>query len=411
MRRTDRYEKEHRIKTAAAIAAAALIPVALALLLLWALPAATVHETAAIPRVNVPEQPVPDQAAQPSPSPSAEQPVKDAEEQPAVQPEPEPEPEPEPPKDRIFTISFAGDCTLGTEYSTYGQEGTLVRVVGDDYAYPLQYAAEYFKNDDLTIVNLEGALTEYNEPREKEYRFRGPKEYANILAQGGVEMVSLANNHTMDYGSIGYADTKDALENAGVGYCENSSTAMVELDGIKIGVFASTYSLTHNMEKSLDKLREQGADIIICAFHWGEENTYNLTSGQLNMAKQAVDAGADIIFGTHPHVLQRIEEKDGCIIYYSLGNFCFGGNRDPRDKDTAIIQQQIVLTPEGEVKLGDTVIIPFRVSGQKVGNDYRPVPMEEGTEEYDRVLEKLAGTYVAPLPETPPEDSETEALP
>ena len=304
----------------------------------------------------------------------------------------EPEPPAEPEKtDETFCLSFVGDCTLGSEKAVYGQAHTLVAVVGDDYDYPFTYARPYFEDDDFTMVNLEGPLTEETKAAEKTYRFRGPPAYARILSGSSVECVSLANNHARDYGAAGYADTKEALEAEGVAYVEDGGTLLYETErGLKIGVCAYFARQTRQKVKSdIADLREAGAQIIVASFHFGKELSYEPNDNQISYARLAVDAGADIVYGQHPHVLQRIEKYGGGIICYSLGNFCFGGNRDPADKDTVILRQYVTVTPEGEVSLGETELVPFCLTSATGYNDYRPIPYEPGTAGYDRVLSKL----------------------
>ena len=136
------------------------------------------------------------------------------------------EPPTEPPQPEYYTISMAGDCTLGTDELLYGQSFTFVKVVGDQYDYPFRNVLPYFASDDLTLVNFEGTLTEHRTPREKKFRFRGPVEYAKILTAGDIEMVNLCNNHSMDYGEGGYESTLNALHTEGIAYVEDESTAL-----------------------------------------------------------------------------------------------------------------------------------------------------------------------------------------
>lgn len=320
-----------------------------------------------------------------------------------IQTEPQPE---------IFTLSFAGDCTLGTEYDTYGSNGSFVQVVGENYQYPLQNVLAYFGNDDFTMVNLEGALTHFNTPVEKEYRFRGPSEYAKILTAGSVEAVNLANNHSYDYGETGYADTKDALTQENITHAGKNETAFFVTErGLKIGIYCTQFYISNeNMEQSIADLRAEGAQIVIASFHWGTEGNYIPDDSQTTIAYDAIDAGADIVFGHHPHVLQPIEQYKNGVIYYSLGNFSFGGNRNPKDKDTVIIQQTVIVEPDGAVRLGDTTPIPCSLSSVTHRNDYQPTPYEVGSEAYLRTLSKLDGTFATPAPTEPviPETENTQ---
>ena len=294
-----------------------------------------------------------------------------------------------------FTLTFAGDCTLGTSHDTYGKSGTFVRLVGDNYSYPFENVRAYFESDDFTMVNLEGTFTEHKEPMEKRFRFRAPSAYAKILTAGNVEAVNLANNHSFDFGQTGYDDTKKALEQESITYVEDCSTThYITESGLHIGLYAAQFDLqVSTMEAGIQKLRQEGAELVIVSLHFGTEGSYRPTNQQKKHAHAAIDAGADIVYGHHPHVLQPIEEYNGGIIYYSLGNFSFGGNRNPRDKDTAIIRQTVIRDSDGTILLGQTETIPFCISSASGKNDYKPTPYEEGSKKYNRVLSKLDGTF------------------
>lgn len=302
---------------------------------------------------------------------------------------------PAPQEPIIFTLSFAGDCTLGTSNSTYGTSGSFVKIVDDNYSYPFKNALKYFADDDFTMVNLEGTFTESTNAAEKRFTFRGPSSYSKILTAGSVEAVNLANNHTLDFGKSGYADTKKALKAENIAYVEDQSIAYYETkSGLRIGIYAAQFDLdVSKMTAAIQDLRKNGAELIIASFHWGVEGSYRPTQKQKDHAHAAIDAGADIVFGHHPHVLQPIETYKNGVIYYSLGNFSFGGNRNPRDKDTAIIQQTVIRESDGTVRLAETTIIPFCQSSVSSKNDYQPTPYKETSSKYKRVLSKLDGTF------------------
>ena len=114
-------------------------------------------------------------------------------------------------------LNFAGDCTLGTDLSfTYSNQFTDVFKAENRYDYFFENMQSLFKNDDLTVVNLEGPFTSSNSINKKLYNFKGPAEYANILLSGDVDAVNIANNHMKDYGEQGYEDTKNNLNNYGI---------------------------------------------------------------------------------------------------------------------------------------------------------------------------------------------------
>ena len=297
------------------------------------------------------------------------------------------------PQPESFTLTFVGDCTLGSNASTRDHETSFVRVVGDDYDYPFANVAQIFKDDDFTLANLEGTLTERGTPMDKPFVFRGPAAYTAILR--GVEAVTISNNHILDYGYEGLADTKEALSAAGIAYGAREQTFLYTTEGgLSIGVYCDDFAFDRtSITESIAALREQGADIVVCAFHWGEEKDYHPNQNEIDWAHIAINAGADIVAGHHPHVLQPIEYYNGGVILYSLANFCFGGNANPSDPDTAIIQQEVIRDVDGSVRLGELNIIPCSVSSIQGRNNYQPTPMEVGSEGYNRVLQKLEGTY------------------
>lgn len=267
-------------------------------------------------------------------TPPSEVPYTEPETEPTTVPAPQPEPQEE-----RFLITFVGDCTLGTDPKYDGVMYSFPWTMGEDYDYPFRNVKQYFEEDDLTVVNLEGTFCEKGLPRRKApFNFRGPVEYVNILTGSSVELASFANNHTLDFYPMGYDATLEVLSDAGISYVEDSaSTLYTTQNGLKVGVYAAQFTVDQeDMEAEFAALREQGAEILVLSIHWGVEGSYRPLENQVDIAHDAIDAGADIVYGHHPHVLQRVEEYNGGIIYYSVGNFCFGGNNYPKDLDTAI---------------------------------------------------------------------------
>lgn len=290
----------------------------------------------------------------------------------------------------VYTLSFVGDCTLGCDKDIVYSEYCFPNVVGQDYGYPLANVRHIFAADDFTLANLEGTLTTEGTPMEKEFTFRGDPAYTAILTGGSVEAVSNANNHFYDYGEVGMRSTTAALDAAGIAHAWRDTFLYTTGSGLTVGVYCDDFSFDRTeIADAVARLREQGAEIVICAFHWGVEKAYTPTADQTAWAHIAIDSGADIVVGHHPHVLQPVEYYGSGVIYYSLGNFCYGGNVTPFDMDTAIIQQEVVRQPDGTVTLGATRAIPCRVSSIADRNNYQPTPMEEGSEAWQRVLDKL----------------------
>ena len=307
-----------------------------------------------------------------------------------------------------FLLSFAGDCTLGVEHASWGKSGTFPEVVGTDYGYPFSGVRNLFEADDFTFVNLECALTTYNTPAEKEYRFRGLPAYGQILKRGSVEAVTLANNHSLDYGQTGLADTRRTLEALSIAAGGDKETFLYTTErGLRIGVYTAYHIGKAEIRSAVASLREQGAQIIIAAFHMGTEGSYTPTPWQQEVCRYAADCGADIVYNSHPHVLQPVEQWGDSLIFYSMGNFCFGGNRNPSDKDTAVIQVAVEVDENGTAHLDGMTVYPCRVSSRSDRNDYCPTPYPPDSAEAKRVASKLDGTYQPPV-KAPQTDDQTE---
>jgi poly-gamma-glutamate synthesis protein (capsule biosynthesis protein) len=209
-----------------------------------------------------------------------------------------------------------------------------------------------------------------------------------------VEFVTLGNNHVLDFGEQGYADTKSALDSAGVAYAgRDEHTIYTTESGLKIGVYAASFGTVEQIKEGIAALKNGGAEFIIAALHWGDEGSYDINADQTEQGHAAVDAGANIVYGSHPHTLQPIEKYNGAYIFYSMGNWSFGGNTDPRDKDTFIAQLTVQRDVNGAISITGLNIIPCASSGTEEGNNYQPVPYDEGSEQYDRVLSKLDGSF------------------
>lgn len=292
-----------------------------------------------------------------------------------------------------ITVSAAGDCTLGTDEFFDWSDSLPAKYeeVGDP-AYFFRNVQPIFAQDDLTIVNFEGTLTESEEREDKQFAFKAAPAYAEILTAGSVEAANMANNHSKDYGEQSYTDTIKALEDRGITTFGYDRLAVMDIKGVKVGLLG-TYVLREglgikdSMIANLESLKEQGAQIIIASFHWGSEKAYEPDSTQIELAHAAIDNGADLVLGHHPHVLEGIEEYQGKNIVYSLGNFCFGGNAYPSDMNTMIFQQTFTIK-DGELQQDNVKnIIPCRISSEDGYNNYQPTPAEG--ERKDDILQKI----------------------
>ena len=281
------------------------------------------------------------------------------------------------PEVKTVTLTAVGDCTFATDVNGESDISfdSVASDLGGDYSYFLKNVAPVFREDDLTIVNFEGTLSRQGERADKTFAFRGKPEYVQILTTSSVEAANLANNHSADYGDISLTDTIKYLNEAGITNFIGTNTANIDVNGINVGLVgidALNEEEAAKMEKAIGSVKTMGAQLVILSIHWGIEKDNIPTDEQVELAHKAIDLGADLVIGTHPHVLQGIEKYEGKYILYSLGNFCFGGNDNPADKDTAIYRQ-IFTFVDGTIQIDDNyVIIPATVSGHDDYNDYQP---------------------------------------
>ena len=293
-----------------------------------------------------------------------------------------------------LTLNVVGDCTLGTD-ETFNYD-TSLNAYYENYgsAYFLQNVKSIFSQDDLTIANFEGTLTESDAREDKTFAFKGPASFTSILTDGSVEAVNTANNHSHDYGDQSYEDTMTALDAAGIVHFGYDETAVMDVKGIKVGM-VGIYELKDHLEReqqlkdNIAKVKADGAQLIVVIFHWGNETETVPDSNQTTLGRLAIDEGADLVCGHHPHVLQGIETYKGKNIVYSLGNFCFGGNSSPSDMDTMIYQQTFTITSEGVQADNVTNVIPCSISSAAYEgyNNYQPTPAEG--DEAARILAKI----------------------
>lgn len=301
------------------------------------------------------------------------------------------------PRPKEITISFAGDFTLGTD-TKFAYEGSLPYEFinsGSDYSHFMRNVSDIFKEDDYTLVNLETTFTEYDIKAIKAgdvfYNFKGPKEYVNILNEGNIDGVTISNNHIYDYGEQGFKDTIDTLEQNNIDICGEGYKIIKEIQGINIGFLGYTgweytEKLQTKIRNDIAELKGKGAKIVIPYFHWGIERDYKPYETQESIARFAIDNGADCVIGSHPHVIQSLENYKGKMIAYSMGNFCFGGNSNPPDKRTFILQIKINFILD-KTMLMEYKVIPVRISSKEYVNDY--VPTLYDNKEADKLISTL----------------------
>ena len=289
------------------------------------------------------------------------------------------------PQKYTIEITTAGDCTLGTDVK-YGYNNQFdwwfKNKANSDYSYFFAKVKYLFDNDDYSYVNLEGTLTTATKKTEKTYNFKGDPSYTKILTAGSIEGVNVANNHSNDYGEIGYNDTKKYLSEANIDYFGHDSVLIKEIKGQRIAFVGYTgvglwVDKDNDMAKTVKKLKEEeNVDLVIANFHWGMEYNHQMTDVQRKRAHLAIDSGADIVIGSHPHCLQGGEIYKGKYIIYSLGNFVFGGNSAPRQigRECLIVKMFFDYTGN-ELENIRVKLIPCDISSISSRNNYQPIPV------------------------------------
>ncbi len=309
-------------------------------------------------------------------------------------------------EEQSYLLSVVGDFTLASpQFIDPSEHRSIEYHIQKDYSYPFSFTREYFENDDLTIANLECTLSDTKFFSYEQFSFLAPADYAEILNEGGVDFVTTANNHMNDFGSAGVEFTYMALDDHGVPYGKEGESRIITTDsGLKVGIYCACNHQEPDpdqAEAAVRQLRANGAEYVICAFHWGKELVYTPFDSQKELAHRCIDAGADLIYGSHSHCLQPVEEYGNGLILYSMGNWVFGGSTAPTDMDTAIIQVQLQRSSDGTVRSSGYTVIPCCVSSRPVKdnysgdnyNDYRPTPYTEGSSAYYRVMAKLDGSF------------------
>lgn len=279
-------------------------------------------------------------------------------------------------------LSFTGDCSLG-KLSVFGYEGTFYEMY-DLYgpSYFFQNVKSVLEEDDMTLINFEGVFTDSDAAIEKEFNIKGELEFNQILVEGDIEAASFGNNHRIDYGQEGIEDTIAAFNEVNVKYAYDEIVGIYETEnGVTIG-FVSVNEVYDDilvegyLEEGITSLEQEGVDLIVACCHWGYELHHYPEEYQTELGRKCIDWGADIVVGNHPHVLQGIDCYNGKYILYSLGNFCFGGNTDMKDKNTMIVQADFIVNGKGAVGEAELTVIPCTISSVEYRNDYCPTIVE-----------------------------------
>ncbi len=289
-------------------------------------------------------------------------------------------PENQLPHDKEIILVLVGDIMLdrGVEY--------MVDKYGNgDYKFPFLEIKPRFKEADILFGNLESVISDKGKMVGSEYSFRAKPEALEGLIYAGFDVISVANNHIFDYGREAMEDSFLRLKTAGINYVgggfnekEAYSPVIKEINGAKIAFLAYTnlgsshweavgeksgiaWLQKERMEQDIKEAKMQ-ADLVIVSFHYGDEYKLEPNLFQVSISQAAVDAGADLVVGHHPHVIQTSELYKKSWIFYSLGNFIFDQGFS---QETMKGQMLKVLIENAEIK----EIVPINI---KVNNFFQP---------------------------------------
>lgn len=300
-------------------------------------------------------------------------------------------------------ITAAGDVTIGGNMRKNPSSNMYTKIMDKnegDLSYFFANVQEYFGQDDMTIVNFEGTLTESTSHKDNKFCFRAPAEHVKMLTLGSVEAVAFENNHVMDFLQKGYEDTVAAFDSEGIVYSAEDSMGVYEVKGVSIAMLAyQTFDgayprLTEKVPQDVAAAKA-AHDIVIVSYHWGAEEEFQPNINQVNLGRLTIDSGADLVLGHHSHRINPIEAYNGKYIVYSLANCSFSGNTKPSNMDTFLYQQKFTVA-NGTTTAGDFRIIPCSISSisgesgaVSAENDLVVTPFAPGSEAAQRVIDTM----------------------
>ncbi|MBQ9264953.1 MAG: CapA family protein [Clostridia bacterium] len=297
---------------------------------------------------------------------------------------------------RVLNLSFVGDCSIGGVPSARGREGTYTVVVDEKgYDWPFSLVRKYLEEDDFSFANNEVVFTESTRFQEKNTVLGALPRYAQVYLHSGIDALNTVNNHCLDYFESGYQDTLNTLDGLNIRHFgtlypdtrrEQEQLGVYEIKGVTLGAVGFSYPQMGDLPAiaaRIARLKERGCDLVIVSLHWGREVSTTPKNWQVTLAQRIIDAGADVIWGHHPHILQQVQFYKGKPIFYSTGNFTFGAMQNV-DPDTGIFQLRYRLQADGP-RLTRFAVVPCRTQGR---GDYRPYELTD-PEERKKMLGKL----------------------
>jgi poly-gamma-glutamate synthesis protein (capsule biosynthesis protein) len=255
---------------------------------------------------------------------------------------------------KVITVIATGDVMVGRTVND-------LTIESGDFTWAWEKTADYLKSADLTFINLETPLLPSCPTITDRMVFCADKRHIEGLTAAGVDVVNLANNHTANYGAKGIESTKKILDQAGI---LNVGTGGIVYRAVRdkklafLGYDDTVGPVDTNKVRKEIKDASQSADLVIVAFHWGTEYTSQPTSGQINLAHLAIDAGADLVIGNHPHWIQPVEIYKGKLIAYAHGNFIFDQEWSEKTKEGVVGRYTFY-----DNRLIDAQFLPIKIEG------------------------------------------------
>lgn len=327
------------------------------------------------------------------------------------------------PNDETITISVIGDIMChNTQYKDAynSDEGTY------DFSYVFDNIKEYVESADLAIGNLETTLAGKEIGYSSYPTFNTPENLAIDLAEMGIDILSTANNHSLDKGFKGIINTIEELDKAGIKHTgtfkseeEANNLLITEIKGIKIGIVSYTYGTNgipvpdekefcinliddEKIISDLNKMKKENVDVTIAIMHWGEEYQISPNDEQDRLAKLLIENGVDLIFGSHPHVLQKMEKYDviledgtekDCFVMYSMGNF-ISGQVKKNTKQSVILNLELTKHYDGNKKISiDSVsYTPIYMYDKNGTPRYKLLDIEKEIQNYENGESELSAS-------------------
>ena len=297
-----------------------------------------------------------------------------------------------------MTLDFVGDVLLAAENGYDGFWSFNQFAYETEPSYYFSAMRDLFSSDDFTIANCENVFSDRAlDPVEKEgeftYWYRSGTANAEIYPAGSIEIVSLANNHTLDYGPEGRDDTLAALREAGMTVVPEGHSVTLTKGNLRVGLLCISMYSEYQLTPITDWLAaaSETTDYQIVYYHGGTERTFLPDEWRVRASHTMVDAGADLVIGNHPHFLQPAETYRGKRILYSLGDFLFGGAHTEQNGNRTAVYRLELTYADGVITEEQGALIPCYCYGEL----WQPAPILDETQK-QKVLDFLSGKAEMP---------------